>query len=44
MQRELVFSLVDLGADPKARDASRVLRLVATCNTKQPDPFPCREP
>ena len=38
MQRELVSRLVDFGADPKARDASRVLRLVATCNTKQPDP------
>ena len=38
VQRELVSRLADLGADPKARDASRVLRLVATCNTKQPDP------
>ena len=38
VQRELVSRLVDLGADPKARDASRVLRLVTTCNTKQPDP------
>ena len=38
VQRELVSRLVDFGADPKARDASRVLRLVATCNTKQPDP------
>ena len=26
------------GPIPNARDASRVLRLVATCNTKQPDP------
>ena len=38
MQRELVSRLVDFGSDPKARDASRVLRLVSTCNTKQPDP------
>ena len=38
LQRELVSRLADLGADPKARDASRVLRLVSTCNTKQPDP------
>ena len=38
VQRELVSRLVDFGADPKARDASRVLRLVSTCNTKQPDP------
>ena len=38
VQRELVSRLADLGADPKARDASRVLRLVSTCNTKQPDP------
>ena len=38
VQREIVSRLSDLGADPKARDASRVLRLVATCNTKQPDP------
>ena len=38
VQRELVSRLVDLGADPKARDASRVLRLVTTCNTRQPDP------
>ena len=38
VQRELVSRLADFGADPKARDASRVLRLVATCNTKQPDP------
>ena len=38
VQRELVSRLVDFGADPKARDASRVLRLVTTCNTKQPDP------
>ena len=38
MQRELVSRLVDFGSDPNARDASRVLRLVATCNTKQPDP------
>ena len=38
MQRELVSRLADFGADPKSRDASRVLRLVSTCNTKQPDP------
>ena len=38
VQRELVSLLADFGADPKARDASRVLRLVTTCNTKQPDP------
>ena len=38
VQREIVSRLADLGADPKARDASRVLRLVTTCNTKQPDP------
>ena len=38
VQREFVSRLVDFGADPKARDASRVLRLVTTCNTKQPDP------
>ena len=38
VQRELVSRLADLGSDPKARDASRVLRLVSTCNTKQPDP------
>ena len=38
VQRELVSRLVDFGSDPNARDASRVLRLVATCNTKQPDP------
>ena len=38
VQRELVSRLVDFGSDPKARDASRVLRLVSTCNTKQPDP------
>ena len=38
VQRELVSRLADFGADPKSRDASRVLRLVSTCNTKQPDP------
>ena len=38
VQRELVSRLADFGSDPKARDASRVLRLVSTCNTKQPDP------
>ena len=39
VQREFVSRLADFGADPKARDASsRVLRLVSTCNTKQPDP------
>ena len=38
VQRELVFRLANFGSDPKARDASRVLRLVSTCNTKQPDP------
>ena len=37
VQREIVSRLADFGADPKARDASRVLRLVSTCNTKQPD-------
>ena len=30
VQRELVSRLVDFGSDPKARDASRVLRLVST--------------
>ena len=38
VQREIVSRLADFGSDPKARDASRVLRLVTTCNTKQPDP------
>ena len=38
VQRELVSRLAEFGSDPKARDASRVLRLVSTCNTKQPDP------
>ena len=38
VQRELINKLADFGADPKAKDASRVLRLVSTCNTKQPDP------
>ena len=38
VQRELVSRLADFGSDPKARDASRVLRLVTTCNTNQPDP------
>lgn len=33
-QRELVDKLRPLGADPAARDASRVLRLVDTVNTK----------
>ena len=37
VQREIVSRLADFGADPKARDASRVLRLVTTCNTKQSD-------
>ena len=38
VQRELVNKLSDFGADPNAKDASRVLRLVSTCNTKQLDP------
>ena len=38
VQRELVSRLAAFGSDPKARDASRVLRLVTTCNTNQPDP------
>ena len=38
VQRELVSKLADFGADPNAKDASRVLRLVSTCNTKQLDP------
>ena len=38
VQRELINKLADFGADPKAKDASRVLRLVSTCNTKQHDP------
>ena len=38
VQRELVSRLADFGSDPKARDASRVLRLVSTCNTNQPYP------
>ena len=38
VQRELVTRLAEFGSDPKARDASRVLRLVTTCNTNQPDP------
>jgi hypothetical protein len=33
-QRALVERFLDLGADPAARDASRVLRLVETVNTK----------
>lgn len=33
-QFELVNKLTELGADPKAKDASRVLRLVETVNTK----------
>lgn len=33
-QRELVNRFLDLGADPAAKDASRVLRLVDTVNTK----------
>ena len=40
VQRELVSRLADLGADPKARDASRVLRLVSTCNTSHHSPLP----
>ena len=38
VQRELVSRLACWGADPGARDASRVLRLVQTINTKQQDP------
>ena len=38
VQGELIKELADFGADPNAKDASRVLRLVSTCNTKQPDP------
>ena len=38
VERELVSRLADFGADPKAKDASRVLRLVCTVNTKQTDP------
>lgn len=34
VQSELCARLVDLGADPRALDASRVLRLVGTVNTK----------
>lgn len=33
-QRYLIDRLTPLGADPQARDASRVLRVVATVNTK----------
>lgn len=33
-QRELVEMFLDIGADPAAKDASRVLRLVETVNTK----------
>lgn len=33
-QRNLVDKLAELGADPAAKDASRVLRLVKTVNTK----------
>lgn len=33
-QRHLVDKLAELGADPAAKDASRVLRLVKTVNTK----------
>lgn len=33
-QFELVNKLTELGADPKAKDASRILRLVETTNTK----------
>ena len=38
VQRSLVELLRDFGADPRARDASRILRLVHTVNTKQEDP------
>ena len=38
VERELISRLADFGADPKAKDASRVLRLVCTVNTKQRDP------
>ena len=36
-QRYLVDRLAGLGADPQAKDASRVLRLVSTVNTKSGD-------
>ncbi len=36
-QRHLVDRLAGLGADPQAKDASRVLRLVNTVNTKSGD-------
>ncbi|WP_334170178.1 hypothetical protein [Zoogloea sp.] len=36
-QRYLVDRLSGLGADPQAKDASRVLRLVSTVNTKSGD-------
>lgn len=39
-QKQLVTALEHLGADPAARDASRVLRLVDTVNTKSG--FVCR--
>ena len=38
VERELVSRLADFGADPNAKDASRVLRLVQTINMKQLDP------
>ena len=38
VQKHLGECLNDFGADPRARDASRILRLVQTVNTKQEDP------
>ena len=38
VQKELTDRLLCFGADPRAKDASRVLRLVQTTNTKQRDP------
>ena len=38
VQRELTSKLEAFGADAKARDASRILRLVQTVNTKQENP------
>ena len=38
VQKEIVARLADYGADPLAKDCSRVLRLVQTVNTKVADP------
>ena len=38
VQRELATKLSRFGADLRARDASRVVRVIQTTNTQQPDP------